>query len=123
MIDSSAEIGRIFASAMQAVTAAGQPVPVFLAEAETDTYPYVVYDLSAAPVMTKDGQAGISAELTVTVISDGFDTASDVAGKAETLLKTAYAAAGMGAYPQRMNPSCIGGVWEISSVWNIRKDQ
>lgn len=97
----------------------GPLVPFYLAEAETDGYPFAVYDHAPAPVYTKDGIFRYSSEVDIVVISDKFDEALGIANDIDEALQ------GIGEdFSYRLNNTaseCTDGVWAINM--NIQVNQ
>lgn len=71
------------------LTSLCEPIlPFFLSEAETETYPYAVYDQTVTPLMTKDGTYAYAADARVRVYSDDFDEAQQRADDIITAIST-----------------------------------
>ena len=56
----------------------GPIVPFSYSEAETDSYPYAVYDLETRPSMTKDGIHHLTGDVTIIVVSEDYSEASNI---------------------------------------------
>lgn len=68
------------------LTALCEPIlPFFLSEAETETYPYAVYDQTVTTLMTKDGVYAYAADARVRVYSNDFDEAQQ---RADNIIST-----------------------------------
>jgi len=94
-------------------------IPAYLAEAETDSYPFLVYNYTATPILSKDGPIGLEAYLTASIVADDFDTAEADAGLVAAAVRqnmTEY-----GLVPQTISRDCIDGVWQIDLTWTVRQ--
>lgn len=98
-------------------------VPVNLSEAETDAYPFAVYDYTAEPLRTKDGVAKYSAEVRLRVVSKDADQAIQKADAAAQAIH-AGAAATAGSYVMRVMSSsttCVDGIWTVEMMINTNQ--
>ena len=94
-------------------------VPAYLAEAETDEYPFLVYNYTAKPILTKNGPEGLEAYLTADIVADVFETAEDKAGAVAAAVRINMSE--YGVIPQSLSRNCTDGVWEIELVWTVRQ--
>lgn len=100
-------------------------VPFYLFEAETEAYPYAVYEMTTQEFRTKDGVYKITADVYIRVYSDD----ADVAIQKSDLIKAAldaYTGAPdhVGQYViqhQLTNRACTEGVWEIELQYFIKQ--
>jgi len=110
----SERIGDIFNAACAGV------LPVFLSEAETEDYPYLVYTSTVTPVVCKDGVIGYTSSLNARIYSNDFDDAeskaADVADAVQDNIPDNYL-----FIPATLERSCTDGVWEISLTWNVKQ--
>ena len=106
-------IGIAFQSAVVGIA------PCFLAEAETDEYPFIVYNQNLSSILTKDGLAGLSSYLVASIVSDDADEAEEIAGKVAAAVRTHMTS--YGVYPETINRDCTDSVWEIELTWVIRQ--
>ena len=112
MIDSE-QIGKAFEAAV------GYIAPCFLSEAETDEYPFIVYQQTVTPVRCKDGIAFLQSSLQAVIVSDDPDEAEDVAEEVAHAARTRMQ--GFALYPDTLDRDCTNGIWEITLTWTIRQ--
>lgn len=113
MIDKET-IGRAFEYAVSDIDA-----PTYLAEAESDEYPYIVYNQNIITVRTKDGVQAYSSNLTATIYAADPNTAEDLAedvAYAVSHYMTSYS-----VFPETLNRNCTNGIWEFELTWIIRQ--
>lgn len=96
-------------------------VSLFLEEAETETYPYAVYNYDVTPVETKDGVVGLSSELTCSVVSDDFDEAEAIADNIAKAVASSMRSGDFFAYHRSTGCSCEEGIWQINLTYNIKQ--
>ena len=92
-------------------------IKLYLSEAETETYPYAVYDADIAPTYTKDGVSRYTANATVRLFGKDFDELDTLAAGVEDALMTmdqSYVSTYTG-----YNKTCTEGVWQIEMTFNI----
>lgn len=95
------------------VAAARGVVPTYLSEAETDAYPYAVYEFSPEYSRTKDGVYKISADVPVIVYSKRYGEAVEAAEDiAEAVLSRLLPPDFRAAVTSRSD-RCVEGVWQI----------
>lgn len=105
------KIGKAFEAAV------GNIAPCYLAEAETDEYPFIVYNQTVTPVWTKDGIGALQSTLEAAVVSADADEAEEVAGLVARAVRTQMTA--FGVVPQTLDRDCTNGIWQISLTWAI----
>ena len=101
------------------VTRVGSTIPLYLAEAETKTYPYAVYEMTAEEYRTKDGVYKITAEPRIRVYDKDFDVADAKAVAIRTALEIASDQYIVQFRSQ--NKNCTDGVWEIELVYFVKQ--
>lgn len=112
MIDKET-IGEAFESAVAGIA------PCYLSEAETDEYPFIVYDQTVTAINTKDGIGALSSSLMAVVVTIDPNEAENIAEAVASAVKEGMAAYGL--YPQYYTRNCTDGVWEYTLVWTIRQ--
>ncbi|MBO4657951.1 MAG: hypothetical protein J5639_09290 [Bacteroidales bacterium] len=108
-------IGKAFEAAV------GDIAPCYLAEAETDTYPYIVYYQYVEVISSKDGPEALQSNLSATIVSDTFDDAEDIAGAVSAAMMTAESMQPYRVIPMTFDRDCAGNVWEFTMTWVIRQ--
>ncbi len=93
-------------------------IPVYYSEAETGSYPYMVYDQVVTEKRNKDGAYKLVSEAELKVISNDFDEAD---GKA-ALVAAALANGLTGSFSYRagmVSKDCVDQVWTIQMNYTI----
>ena len=97
-------------------------VPFYLSEAETEAYPYAVYNQTVQAFRTKDGVYKYTAESVIRVYSKDFDEANT---KAEAIMAaldgnsdSAYVISFL-----RQAKECEEDVWHIELVYYVKQTQ
>lgn len=101
----------------------GPLVSLFLGEAETESYPYAVYDYDVNPVYSKDGVDGLSSELTCVVVSNDYDEAQNIADAIVETLASDMQTDEFFAYLRNTGSSCEEGIWTINLEYNIKQSK
>ena len=94
--------------------------PFFLAEAETESYPYAVYEQTSQEWRTKDGVYQITADSVIRVYDKVFDSAQQ---KADAI-RAALDANADGQYIIRHRSTtkdCQEGVWSIEMNFFVKQ--
>lgn len=100
-----------------------QLVALNLSEAETEEYPYAVYDYTPNPVRTKDGIVAYKADVTVSVVSGSFDQADDIRARIAEAVSQHMNKDGYSAFLQEWTPECVEGIWTIEMIFNIKQSR
>lgn len=111
------KIGEDFETAVSGI------VTCYLAEAETNEYPFLVYDQFTTPVVTKDGIEGFDALLACTIYGRDPDEVEDIAGAVSAAVMTAECMQPYGLHPETIDRDCNNGIWEYSLAWNIHQNE
>lgn len=98
-------------------------VPVNLSEAETESYPYAVYDYIPEPKVTKDGVVGYRAETTLSIMSPSYDEAHGIFEQIASAIETGMRSAEMYANILNWSPECEDGIWSINISLTINQHQ
>ena len=114
MIDKET-IGQAFEAA------ASEIAPTYLAEAETDEYPFIVYNQSLSPDFSKDGIVAIHSQLEATVVDRDPDHAEEIAGLLAAAMRNNMA--NYSVRPDSLSRDCTDGIWEITLTWIIIQDK
>ncbi len=101
-------------------TTCGSILPFYLSEAETESYPYAVYEHTLREWRDKDGVYQITAEGTIRVYSKDFDEAQQKADQ----IKTALESVADDQYvirPITTNKDCTEDVWVIELSYFVKQ--
>ena len=98
----------------------GDIVPFYLAEAETESYPYAVYEQTVQEFRTKDGVYKITADSYIRIYSKSFDEAQTKAD----LVRAALDSNPGGQYVIRhrtTSKDCVEDVWVIELLYFVKQ--
>ena len=98
-------------------------VDIYLAEAETEEYPYAVYTPDITPVYVKDGIHHYRADVVITVYAKDLDIINPIVDK---ILDTVAADMSGGKFSARLtrdHPDCMDGVWSRELNYTINQYQ
>lgn len=105
------------------VAAARTVVPTYLSEAETDAFPYAVYDFSPEYLSTKDGVYKISADVPVVVYSKAYSEAAQAAERIAAALMARLVPPAFRVSLSSRADRCVEGVWQIEIRYKINQNQ
>lgn len=98
-------------------------VDIYLAEAETEEYPYAVYTSDITPVYVKDGIHHYQADVVITVYAKDLDIINPIVDK---ILDTVAADMSGGKFSARLtrdHSDCMDGVWSRELNYTINQYQ
>ena len=95
------------------VRVVGPLVPVYLSEAETESYPYAVYELQSTPRLTKDGVAGYDGVAVINIYGKDFD---ELQGLLALNADPEWA-----VQVTSQSKSCTEGVWVLTTNLQINQ--
>lgn len=101
------------------VAAVRDIVPVSLYEAETDAYPYAVYEHSPEFFRTKDGVYKIVSSLPVTVYGKTFSLTRPLADKVEEAVLAAMNDGAFRSITVSRSDTCVEGLWRSEVRFQI----
>ena len=105
------------------VSTIGDIVPTYFAEAETDEYPYAVYDQVVSPSRTKDGAYKFTSQLTLAIVSDKFTEAEDIRDSVISAIDTQMRGSVYNAGLDSMDTECQEGIWIMYLYYTITQHQ
>lgn len=100
---------------------ASQHVEFYFSEAQTENYPYAVYEAPSTPVYTKDGIHHYEAAVTVTVYDKALERVNEIA---EQIISDIMGSMNDGQYASRMNADttyCTDEVWSREMSFTIKQ--
>ena len=106
-------IGKAFERAVRGIA------PCYLSEAETEEYPYIVYESPIVMRLDKDGVQAYESSLRATIIADDPNVAENIAGLVALAVKRNMAS--YGVFPETLDRNCNSGIWQIDLTWTIRQ--
>ena len=98
-------------------------VDFYLAEAETEDYPYAVYSSDITPVYSKDGIHHYQAIVTITVYAKDLDAVNPICDKIKSSIDDAMTQNGYAARLTRDTPDCFEGIWSRALDYTINQYQ
>lgn len=100
---------------------ASRYVDFYLAEAETESYPYAVYTNSVTPFHTKDGIHHYESNVVITIYAQDLDKADRIA---EQIHAAITAEMQSGQFSSRLTssyPDCVEGIWSRELSFTIKQ--
>ena len=107
--------------AQKIIEIANAVVPTYLSEAQTESYPYGYYTQRVLPQYTKDGIAGYSSQTTLTIVSDDFDEADNLANTVNGELLSQLHDLNYSARLVNYDKNCIDNVWQMVLYYEIKQ--
>lgn len=86
-------------------------VDLYLAEAETEEYPYAVYTCTVTPVYTKDGIHHYSSNITITVYAKDLDVVNPISEKIITEISQNMRNRRYSSVLLSDSSDCTEGIW------------
>lgn len=97
-----------------------QDIRIFLSEAETEDYPYVVYDPTYTPSYDKDGIYKIVADLTVRAYAKDPEEAEDLAFQVNAIILDNFGTEGYTVRTvSQLRKECLQDTWSVSFQYRI----
>lgn len=101
-------------------SAAESPIVLYLSEAESDSYPYAVYEADYVPSYDKDGVYKIVGDLTVRAYAKKAEAAQEVADAIDAIILTNFSS---GNYTVRqlsqLKKDCLQETWSVGYQYRI----
>ena len=96
------------------------PVKLFLSEAESEDYPYVVYDADYTPYYDKDGVYKIVAEVSIRGYSKDSAEAQNAADAVDSVILTNFASGGYTVRQiSQLKKECLQETWSVGYQYRI----
>lgn len=96
-------------------------VPLYFAEAETESYPYAVYSMTAETARTKDGPYKIAAQVELNIYAPDYATAANIAEQLRGGIAQGMHSAQYSARLQEEQNDCLEGVWVFQMTYTINQ--
>lgn len=96
-------------------------VDIYLAEAETEEYPYAVYTSDITPVYVKDGIHHYQADVVITVYAKDLDIINPIVDKILDAVAADMSGGKFSARLTRDHPDCMDGVWSRELNYTINQ--
>lgn len=98
-------------------------VDIYLAEAETEEYPYAVYSSDITPVYVKDGIHHYQADVVITVYAKDLDIINPIVEKILDAVAADMSGGKFSARLTRDHSDCMDGVWSRELNYTINQYQ
>lgn len=98
-------------------------VDIYLAEAETEEYPYAVYTSDITPVYVKDGIHHYQADVVITVYAKDLDIINPIVDKILDAVAADMSGGKFSARLTRDHSDCMDGVWSRELNYTINQYQ
>ena len=102
-------------------TLLGSVVPLALAEAATDVYPYATYSQTLNYRRSKDEVCMISADTEINVYAKAFSDADTAAASIISTLETSMRDDTYVATLRSVNKDCTNGIWDFQLNYTIKQ--
>jgi len=97
-----------------------EPVKLYLSEAESEDYPYAVYDADYVPFYDKDGVYKIVGEISVRVYSMDYVEAQAIADAVDDVILTNFASGGYTVRQlSQLKKECLQETWSVGYQYRI----
>lgn len=96
-------------------------VDIYLAEAETEEYPYAVYTSDITPVYVKDGIHHYQADVVITVYAKDLDIINPIVDKILDAVAADMSGGKFSARLTRDHSDCMDGVWSRELNYTINQ--
>lgn len=92
-----------------------------LSEAETDSYPYAVYDMTTNPLVDKDGVYGYMGDCKIRLVSDDVDTIDALRARVESAILTGMRDAIFFSRLVDVTKECVDDIWTIEMNYTLKQ--
>ena len=103
------------------VSVLSDAVDVYQSEAETDAYPYVVYDVTSSPVLDKDGVRGFVGDTKVRIVGVEFDVIDNLRAQVESAILSGMHDDTFFSKLNTTDKECVDGVWTIELSYTLKQ--
>lgn len=92
-----------------------------LSEAETDSYPYAVYDMTTNPLVDKDGVYGYMGDCKIRLVSDDVDTIDALRARVESAILSGMRDAIFFSRLVDVTKECVDDIWTIEMNYALKQ--
>ncbi len=101
-------------------SAAETPIVLYLSEAESEDYPYAVYDANYVPFYDKDGVYKIVGDIEVKAYAKKAETAQEIADAIDALVLTNFSTDGYTVRQlSQLKKECLQETWSVGYQYRI----
>ena len=94
---------------------------IHLSEASKDSYPWVVYDMTTAPLLSKDGVEGFRGEAKIRIVGDDFDALDTLRASVESAISTGMHDSTFGSWLISTDKECVEDLWTIELNYTLKQ--
>lgn len=100
--------------------AAETPIVLYLSEAESEDYPYAVYDADYVPYYDKDGVYKVVGDISVRAYAKDAATAQEVADAINAIVLTNFSTGGYTVRQlSQLKKECLQETWSVGYQYRI----
>lgn len=92
-----------------------------LSEAEQDTYPYAVYDMTTVPLMDKDGVYGFSGDTTIRIVGPEKQSLEVLRAGIESAILSGMNDSAFTSKRNDTTKECVDGMWIIELTYTLKQ--
>lgn len=97
-----------------------QNIVLYLSEAESENYPYAVYDADYVPSYDKDGVYKIVADIEVKAYAKKAETAQNIADAINSIILTNFSSGGYTVRQlSQLKKDCLQETWSVGYQYRI----
>ena len=94
---------------------------VYLSEAETDDYPYVVFDITSSPLRDKDGVYGFRADTKIRVVGNSFNVIDPIQAGIQDAIEDEMNDGTFSARLLDATKECVDGIWTVELNYTLKQ--
>ncbi len=92
-----------------------------LSEAEQDTYPYAVYDMTTVPLKDKDGVYGYSGDTTIRLVGPDRIALDVLRTGIESAILSGFGSPDFFSKLVDVTKECVDGMWIIEMTYTLKQ--
>lgn len=96
-------------------------VDIYSSEAEENSYPYAVYEMTTAPIYDKDGISHFEGDATIMLVGDSFDDLDDARADVENAIATQMRDSSFSSRLRTIDKDCVEGIWTIELTYTLKQ--
>lgn len=96
-------------------------VEVHLSEASEETYPYVVYDMTTSPDLSKDGIEGYTGDAKIRIVGQSLDALDDLRNDIQLTIEEEMHSDVYGAFLVDVTKECVEDLWTIEMNYTLKQ--
>lgn len=96
-------------------------VNLHLSEAETDNYPYAVYDMTTNPLLDKDGVYGYMGDCKIRLVSDNVGDIDTLCATVQSAILTGMRDSDFFSKLVDVTKECVDDIWTIELNYTLKQ--